>query len=170
MRWLVCVMAWLVLIVPAQAAGWTLSGTVLEKGTGRPLPGVVLVVSGQLDPAATTDDGGAFRFELDAAGEVELVARYMGVSAVRRVRLEAGGEALPQTIYLRLPETLREMVVTAPRSPDRVSKSVISGKTLSSIQVLDAPRRIDEIARMLGGATITDTTRKHAAEMLGAAA
>ena len=133
MRWLVCVMAWLVLIVPAQAAGWTLSGTVLEKGTGRPLPGVVLVVSGQLDPAATTDDGGAFRFELDAAGEVELVARYMGVSAVRRVRLEAGGEALPQTIYLRLPETLREMVVTAPRSPDRVSKSVISGKTLSSI-------------------------------------
>ena len=133
MRWLVCVMAWLVLIVPAQAAGWILSGTVLEKGTGRPLPGVVLAVSGQLDPAATTDDGGAFRFELDAAGEVELVARYMGVSAIRQLRLEADVELMPQTFYLRLPETLREMVVTAPRSSDRVSKSVISGKTLSSI-------------------------------------
>jgi len=52
----------------------------------------------------------------------------------------------------------------------QVSKEAHGGKTLSSIQVLDAPRRIDEIARMLGGATITDTTRKHAAEMLGAAA
>jgi DNA repair protein RecN (Recombination protein N) len=51
----------------------------------------------------------------------------------------------------------------------QVSKEAHGGKTLSSIQVLDAPRRIDEIARMLGGATITDTTRKHAAEMLGAA-
>jgi DNA repair protein RecN (Recombination protein N) len=52
----------------------------------------------------------------------------------------------------------------------QVSKAAHGGKTLSSIQVLDAPRRIDEIARMLGGATITDTTRKHAAEMLGSAA
>ena len=30
--------------------------------------------------------------------------------------------------------------------------------------------RIDEIARMLGGVNITDTTRRHAAEMLGLSA
>ncbi|MDD2701718.1 MAG: DNA repair protein RecN [Sideroxydans sp.] len=52
----------------------------------------------------------------------------------------------------------------------QVSKAAQDGKTSSSIQVLDEARRIEEIARMLGGATITDTTRKHAAEMLGAAA
>jgi DNA repair protein RecN (Recombination protein N) len=52
----------------------------------------------------------------------------------------------------------------------QVSKAAQDGRTSSSIQVLDEARRIDEIARMLGGATITDTTRKHAAEMLGAAA
>jgi DNA repair protein RecN (Recombination protein N) len=34
--------------------------------------------------------------------------------------------------------------------------------------VLDAEARIGEIARMLGGEKITDTTRRHAAEMLGA--
>lgn len=51
----------------------------------------------------------------------------------------------------------------------QVSKQSSGGQTLSNIQVLDDSRRIDEIARMLGGATITDTTRKHAAEMLGAA-
>jgi DNA repair protein RecN (Recombination protein N) len=30
--------------------------------------------------------------------------------------------------------------------------------------------RVEEIARMLGGTTITDTTRKHAAEMLSLSA
>jgi len=41
---------------------------------------------------------------------------------------------------------------------------------LSRIAVLDGERRIEEIARMLGGVKITETTRKHAAEMLGTVA
>ena len=49
----------------------------------------------------------------------------------------------------------------------QVSKAVENGVTLSRIAVLDGKRRIEEIARMLGGVKITDTTRKHAAEMLG---
>lgn len=52
----------------------------------------------------------------------------------------------------------------------QVSKAVEEGVTLSRIEVLDETRRIEEIARMLGGVTITQTTRKHAAEMLGVAA
>lgn len=52
----------------------------------------------------------------------------------------------------------------------QVSKAQDDGVTLSRIEVLDEARRIDEIARMLGGVKITDTTRKHAAEMLGVAA
>ncbi len=40
------------------------------------------------------------------------------------------------------------------------------GKVSSRITVLDKQERVEEIARMLGGATITETTRKHAAEML----
>ncbi len=52
----------------------------------------------------------------------------------------------------------------------QVSKQSSAGQTLSNIQVLGEAQRIEEIARMLGGATITDTTRKHATEMLGAAA
>jgi DNA repair protein RecN (Recombination protein N) len=34
---------------------------------------------------------------------------------------------------------------------------------------LDRDGRIEELARMLGGVEITATTRKHAAELLGAA-
>ena len=52
----------------------------------------------------------------------------------------------------------------------QVSKAVEDGNTLSRIAVLDGERRIEEIARMLGGVKITETTRKHAAEMLGATA
>jgi DNA repair protein RecN (Recombination protein N) len=52
----------------------------------------------------------------------------------------------------------------------QVSKAAQNGTTLSSIRVLAPEERIEEIARMLGGVTITETTRKHAAEMLGVAA
>ncbi len=47
-----------------------------------------------------------------------------------------------------------------------VSKSSAESGTLSDIRLLDEQGRINEIARMLGGMTITDTTRKHASEML----
>lgn len=52
----------------------------------------------------------------------------------------------------------------------QVSKAVENGVTLSHIAVLDGEQRVEEIARMLGGVKITETTRKHAAEMLGATA
>ena len=49
----------------------------------------------------------------------------------------------------------------------RVSKSVSADSTLSRIESLPPVERIEEIARMLGGMEITETTRRHAAEMLG---
>jgi DNA repair protein RecN (Recombination protein N) len=52
----------------------------------------------------------------------------------------------------------------------QVSKAVENGVTLSRITLLDGKQRVEEIARMLCGVKITETTRKHAAEMLGLAA
>jgi DNA repair protein RecN (Recombination protein N) len=49
----------------------------------------------------------------------------------------------------------------------QVVKTTESGKVLSRVTVLDGSQRVEEIARMLGGVRITETTRKHAAEMLG---
>jgi DNA repair protein RecN (Recombination protein N) len=49
----------------------------------------------------------------------------------------------------------------------QVAKSTGNGKVASKVTVLDKTQRVEEIARMLGGVKITDTTRKHAAEMLG---
>ncbi len=48
-----------------------------------------------------------------------------------------------------------------------IAKVRRDAEVLSAVSVLDADARIDEIARMLGGMNITDTTRRHAAEMLG---
>jgi DNA repair protein RecN (Recombination protein N) len=48
----------------------------------------------------------------------------------------------------------------------RVVKNAANGQVLSRVAVLDRQQRVEEIARMLGGVKITETTRKHAAEML----
>jgi len=47
-----------------------------------------------------------------------------------------------------------------------IAKQTRDGATTSSVAVLDREARIGEIARMLGGEKITETTRRHAAEML----
>jgi DNA repair protein RecN (Recombination protein N) len=49
----------------------------------------------------------------------------------------------------------------------QVSKASAGGKVISRVVPLDRNGRVEEIARMLGGVKITETTRKHAAEMLG---
>jgi DNA repair protein RecN (Recombination protein N) len=51
----------------------------------------------------------------------------------------------------------------------RVEKQLVNGRTATAVTHLGDAERIEEVARMLGGATITDTTRKHAGEMLAAA-
>ncbi len=48
-----------------------------------------------------------------------------------------------------------------------VTKTGARGKVACSVARLDRQARVEELARMLGGAEITATTRKHAAELLG---
>ena len=55
------------------------------------------------------------------------------MTAALAVQLAEGVPPPSPTFYLRVPETLGEMVVTAERSPDQVSKSTLSGKTLRQL-------------------------------------
>ena len=48
-----------------------------------------------------------------------------------------------------------------------VTKTAIKNQIASRVTPLAGNERVEEIARMLGGIKITETTRKHAAEMLG---
>lgn len=52
----------------------------------------------------------------------------------------------------------------------QVAKTTTKTKVSSRVVALDGEQRVDEIARMLGGVKITETTRRHAAEMLGVTA
>jgi DNA repair protein RecN (Recombination protein N) len=47
-----------------------------------------------------------------------------------------------------------------------VSKKIIKTRTVTSVEEIDGTRKVEEISRMLGGVNVTDTTRKHAREML----
>jgi len=49
-----------------------------------------------------------------------------------------------------------------------VSKAMADGRPVSRIALLERKARVEELARMLGGVEITETTRKHAREMLAA--
>ncbi|GAB1407438.1 DNA repair protein RecN [Thermomonas brevis] len=62
--------------------------------------------------------------------------------------------------------THQPQVAAAGHAQYRVSKAAKDGMTQSSVALLDAAGRIDEIARMLGGATITAEARAAAAKLL----
>jgi DNA repair protein RecN (Recombination protein N) len=50
-----------------------------------------------------------------------------------------------------------------------VAKLTVSGATRSRVTVLAEAERVEEVARMLGGMKITETSREHAREMLRSA-
>jgi DNA repair protein RecN (Recombination protein N) len=50
----------------------------------------------------------------------------------------------------------------------RVSKGVRGGRTRAAVSVLGPDERVEEIARMLGGASVTSAAREHARDLLGA--
>ena len=50
-----------------------------------------------------------------------------------------------------------------------ISKHEVDGRAESRVRLLERDERIEEIARMLGGQTITDTTKANAAEILAMA-
>ncbi|HWZ51331.1 MAG TPA: DNA repair protein RecN [Granulicella sp.] len=47
-----------------------------------------------------------------------------------------------------------------------IEKTVKQGRTQTDIRLMEAPQRIEEIARMLSGAKLTDTSLKHAEHLL----
>ena len=63
---------------------------------------------------------------------------------------------------------LPQVAATADRQW-QVTKTSANGKVLSRVAPLQGNDRVEEIARMLGGVKITETTRRHAAEMLKSA-
>ena len=86
-------------------------------------------------------------------GVAEVVGRLLGQL----------GKARQVLVITHLPQ-----VAACGQQHLRVSKTQLGGQTLSHIAPIRQADRVEEIARMLGGLDITETTRQHAAEMLNA--
>jgi DNA repair protein RecN (Recombination protein N) len=50
----------------------------------------------------------------------------------------------------------------------RIEKETLKGRTVTTIRRLSESERVDEVARMSGGESITQVTREHAKEILSA--
>ena len=85
-----------------------------------------------------------------------------GVAEVVGQLLRALGDKRQVLVITHLPQVAAQGVQHL-----CVAKATVNGQTLSRIDALDDEARIEEIARMLGGVEITETTRRHAIEMLG---
>jgi DNA repair protein RecN (Recombination protein N) len=89
------------------------------------------------------------------------------------------GGAVADTIGRKIAEVARHhQVVCITHLPQiacyadhhfRVSKSEVDGRTLSRVEALDGAEQVEEIARMLGGASVGDVQRRAAEALLRAA-
>jgi DNA repair protein RecN (Recombination protein N) len=84
-----------------------------------------------------------------------------GVAEIVGRLLRRLGEARQALCVTHLPQ-----VAAQAHQQLKVEKQAVDGQTYTGITLLGEDARVDEIARMLGGTEITDTTRAHAAEML----
>lgn len=123
----------LISTVTAVAAEMTINGKVLEKGTRTPMRGVIVSVQDLTATSAVTDAMGLFQLTLPAPGSYVLTATNSGTTSTLQVRLDEGKPLPSPMFYMRVPEMMGEMVVTAERSPDQISKNAISGKTLRKV-------------------------------------
>ena len=124
--------------------------------SGGELSRVMLALHGAVDGAG--DDRTIVFDEVDA-GIGGRVAHSVGA---RLARLAQGNQVLCVT-------HLPQVAAFADRHL-AVRKRVRGGRTSTEIEALDGARRIDELARMLGGRQVTPISRKHAAELLATTA
>jgi DNA repair protein RecN (Recombination protein N) len=86
-----------------------------------------------------------------------------GVAEIVGKLLKSLGDSNDRQIFVitHLPQ-----VAAQSRFHFKVSKTQVNKQTISNIEQLSEQTRIDEIARMLGGVEITETTKEHAKELL----
>jgi DNA repair protein RecN (Recombination protein N) len=155
--------------LPEDRSSWTERGLesaelLLSANPGEELRSLGRVASGgelsrillALKSVATVDaDGLTLVFDEVDAGIGGAVAEAVG----RRLqRIAARQQVLCVT---HLPQ-----IASLADRHYRVSKRVVAGRTLTEVVALGADERIDEVARMLGGESVTDAARQHAREMV----
>jgi len=154
----------------------TLAGAVIcETGIDRITFMIAPNVGEELKPLANIASGG----ELSRV-VLALKAILAGTDSVETIvfdEVDAGiGGGVAEVVGKKLADLARiHQIICITHLPQiakfgthhfRISKQVSGGRTVTTIMPLDKNDRVKEIARMLGGATITKTALEHASEML----
>jgi iron complex outermembrane receptor protein len=156
---LAAVLAMLVLAGSAWAQGsGTIQGRVLAAGSGEPLSGVSVVVTGT-GFGALTDAQGGFRLAGVPAGTHQVVAQRVGLGTARRmVELEPGAAA---EVEFRLSEQallLPEVVVSASREAQRLSETAATVGVVSSTELRETkPTHPSDVMQRIPGVWVNVT-------------
>ena len=114
----------------------------------------------------------ALKVALEAEDPVDLLLFDEVDSGIGGAVAQAVGERLKRLARHRQVICVTHLPMIAARASChlRVTKSVAGGRTLARIGPVEGGERVEELARMLAGDRVTDTTRRQARELLGAGA
>jgi len=135
--------------VVAHAQSIVVSGTVTDKLTKEPIPGVSVTIKGKTI-GSSTDLKGQFSFSTTEKLPFTLNVSYIGYTTVER---EVTGNTSNLTLELESGVVLgQEVVVSASRTPERILESPVSIERISSaaLKELPAPSFYDALNNLKG--------------------
>jgi len=122
--------------VGGYAQSIVISGSVTDKTTGEPLPGVSVTLKGKTVGAATNDKG-QFSFSTTERPPFMITVSFIGYTPVER---EITGNSTSLQFALEQGVVLgQEVVVSASRTPERILESPVSVERLSAATLKDIP-------------------------------
>ena len=147
----------------AMAQQSTITGTVVDEGTGQPIPGVTVTVKGYPGSATATDSFGVFHLRPPAnlaAGRVVLQFSYIGYESTElrsganpnsiRIGMKKGDKSMDEVVVIGYGQTVKKRDLTGAISVVKAA-DIVRSPTNDPIQAIEG---------MVPGADITTTSGK----------
>jgi len=144
---MLCVLLWTGFAASAQSI--VVSGTVTDKLTKEPIPGVSVTVKGKTI-GSSTDQNGKFSFTTTEKPPFTLSVTFVGFNSVER---EITGTSTNLSFELESGAILgQEVVVSASRTPERILESPVTIERMGAAQIKEiaAPSFYDAIQNIKG--------------------
>jgi DNA repair protein RecN (Recombination protein N) len=165
----------------AEEAGWTASGIdqvvyMISTNPGEPMRQLEHIASGgelsrvMLALKASVETGNAARKKRQHSGTEKTLVFDEIDSGIGGRAAEAVGKKLKQLARTNqvLCVTHLPQIATFGDHHYVIEKKEAAGRTRTSIRAVTGEERTEEVARMLSGAKLTETSRKHAEQMIKA--
>ncbi len=135
------------LVVHAQST--IVSGSVIDKQTNEPIPGVSVTIKGK-SVGASTDSKGQFSFSTTEKAPFVLLVNFIGYAPIEK---EISGSSANLSFQLETAAILgQEVVISASRTPERILESPVTIERLGAAQIREAaaPSFYDAIQNIKG--------------------